>query len=69
MANAGPATGAGLARSLSFEEMAAQAAALRLRVVERADASLDAFMVERMGTMLRLRNYPEELKLGLNLNP
>ena len=23
-----------------------------------------AFMVERMGTMLRLRNYPEELKLG-----
>ena len=54
----------GLARSLSFEEMAAQVAALRLRVVERGDASLDAFMVERMGTMLRLRNYPEELKLG-----
>jgi hypothetical protein len=54
----------GLARSLSFEEMAAQVAALRLRVVERGDASLDAFMVERMGTMLRLRNYPEELRLG-----
>ncbi len=53
-----------LARSLSFEEMAAQVAALRLRVVERGDASLDAFMVERMGTMLRLRNYSEELKLG-----
>ena len=53
-----------LARSLSFEEMAAQVTALRLRVVERGDASLDAFMVERMGTMLRLRNYPEELKLG-----
>ena len=52
-----------LARSLSFEEMAARVAALRLRVVERGDASLDAFMVERMGTMLRLRNYSEELKL------
>ena len=54
----------GLARSLSLEEMAAQVAALRLRVVERGDASLDAFMVERMDTMLRLRDYPEELKLG-----
>lgn len=52
------------ARSLSFKEMAEQVAALRLRVVERGDASLDAFMVERMRTMLRLRNYPEELKLG-----
>jgi len=54
----------GLARSLSMEEMAAQVDALRLRVRERGDASLDAFMVERMGTMLRLRDYPEELKLG-----
>jgi len=54
----------GLARSLSLEEMAAQVDALRLRVRERGDASLDAFMVERMDTMLRLRNYPEELKLG-----
>lgn len=54
----------GLARSLSMEEMAAQVDALRLRVRERGDASLDAFMVERMGTMLRLRNYPAELKLG-----
>ena len=54
----------GLARSLSMEEMAAQVAALRLRVAERGDASLDAFMVERMDTMLELRDYPEELKLG-----
>ena len=54
----------GLARSLSLEEMAAQVATLRLRVAERGDASLDAFMVERMDTMLRLRDYPEELKLG-----
>ncbi|MDE0474498.1 MAG: Rpn family recombination-promoting nuclease/putative transposase [Gammaproteobacteria bacterium] len=54
----------GLARSLSMEEMAAQVDALRLRVRERGDASLDVFMVERMGTMLRLRDYPEELKLG-----
>ena len=53
-----------LARSLSFEEMAAQVAALRLRVLERGDASLDAFMVGRMDTMLVSRNYPEELKLG-----
>ena len=54
----------GLARSLSMEEMAAQVAALRLRVAERGDASLDAFMVERMDTMLELRDYPEELQLG-----
>ena len=54
----------GLARSLSMEEMAAQVAALRLRVAERGDANLDAFMVERMDTMLELRDYPEELKLG-----
>ncbi len=54
----------GLARSLSFEEMAAQVAALRLRVAERGDAGLDAFMVERMDTMLELRDYPEELQLG-----
>lgn len=40
----------GLARSLSMEEMATHVAALRLRVAERGDAGLDAFMVERMDT-------------------
>ena len=28
------------------------------------DADLDAFMVERMDTMLELREYPDELKVG-----
>ena len=45
----------GLARSLSQEEMAAQVAALRLTVEEHGDPSLDAFMAERMETMLELR--------------
>ena len=54
----------GLARSLSLEEMAAQVAALRLRVGEHGERGLDAFMAERMETMLELRGYPEELKLG-----
>ena len=54
----------GLARSLSLEEMAAQVAALRLAVEEHGDPGLDAFMAERMDTMLELRDYPEELQLG-----
>ena len=41
----------GLARSISMEEMATQVAALRLRI-------------RSAGTMSRLRDYPEKLKLG-----
>ena len=54
----------GLARNLSPEEMAAQVAVLRRAVATRGDASLDAFMVERVGTMLELRSYGEKMKLG-----
>ncbi len=54
----------GLARSLSLEEMAAQVAALQRAVGEHGDPALDAFMAERMDTMLELRDYPEELQLG-----
>ena len=52
----------GLARSLSAEDMAAQLSALRLAVEEHGNAELDAFMVERVDTMLTLRKYPEGLK-------
>ena len=52
----------GLARSLSAEDMAAQLSALRFAVEERGDADLDAFMVERVDTMLTLRKYPEGLQ-------
>ena len=44
--------------------MAAQVAALRLRVAELGDASLDAFVVERLETLLELRDYTEALELG-----
>ena len=44
--------------------MAAQLSALRRAVERHGDADLDAFMVERMDTMLKLREYPEELKVG-----
>ena len=54
----------GLARNLSPEDMAAQLAALRLTVEGHGDAGLNAFMVERVDTVLTLRDYPEELKLG-----
>ena len=54
----------GLARNLSPEDMATQLAALRLTVEGHGDAGLDAFMVERVDTVLALRGYPEELKLG-----
>ena len=54
----------GLARSLSPVEMAAQVTALRLMVEAHGDPNLDAFMGERMDTMLELRDYPEELQLG-----
>ena len=53
----------GLARTLSVRDMAAQLAALRRAVEHHGDADLDAFMVERMDTMLELREYPEELKV------
>ena len=43
---------------------ATQLAALRLTVEGHGDAGLDAFMVERVDTVLALRGYPEELKLG-----
>ncbi len=52
----------GLARNLSAEGMSVQLSALRLAVEEHGDAGLDGFMVDTMRTMLRLRNYPEELK-------
>ena len=44
--------------------MAAQVAALRLRVAELGDASLDAFVVERLETLLELRGYTEALELA-----
>ena len=44
--------------------MAAQVAALRLRVAELGDASLDAFVVERLETLLESRDYTEALELG-----
>ena len=54
----------GVARSHGPEDMAAQVAALRLRVAELGDASLDAFVVERLETLLELRDYTEALDLG-----
>ena len=54
----------GLASTLSAGDMAAQLSALRRAVERHGDADLDAFMVERMYTMLELREYPEELKVG-----
>ena len=53
----------GAARTHEPEEMSAQVAALRLRVGELGDASLDAFVVERLKTMLELRGYAEVLDL------
>ena len=54
----------GVARSHGPEDMAAQVAALRATVAELGDASLDAFVVERLKTMLELRDYRKHLKLG-----
>ena len=45
----------GLARTLSAGDMAAQLSALRRAVERQGDADPDAFMVERMDTMLELR--------------
>ena len=57
----------GLARNLSAEEMTVQLSALRSAVVAHGEESLDAFMVERMATMLALRDYPEVL-IGMRRN-
>ena len=54
----------GVARSHGAEDMAAQVAALRATVEELGDASLDAFVVERLDTLLELRDYRRHLKLG-----
>ncbi len=54
----------GLARRLPPEDMAAQLAALRLAVEESRDAGLEAFMFDRVDTVLELRGYYEKLKLG-----
>ena len=54
----------GLARHLSPEDMAVQLAALRLTVEGYRDAGLEAFMFERVDTVLALRGYQEKLKLG-----
>ena len=54
----------GLARNLSAGDMAEQLVALRRAVEELGDTALDAFMVERVDTVLELRGYPEELKTG-----
>ena len=53
-----------VARSHGAEDMAAQVAALRATVEELGDASLDAFVVERLDTLLELRDYRRHLKLG-----
>ena len=54
----------GVARSHGPADMAAQVAALRLRVAELGNASLDAFVVERLETLLELRDYLKHLRLG-----
>ena len=54
----------GMARNLSPEDMAAQVAALRLRVSEQGNARLNEFMADRVRTMLELRDYTGKLKLG-----
>ena len=45
-------------------DMAAQVAALRLRVSERGNARLNEFMADRVRTMLELRDYTGKLNLG-----
>ncbi len=51
----------GLARNLSARDMAAQMSALRMAVEQYGEADLDAFLFERMYTMLELRGYTEGL--------
>ena len=53
----------GLARNLPPEEMAAQAAALRLKLAELGNPRLDAVLAEKVRTMLGLRGYTGILKL------
>lgn len=51
----------GLARNLSARDMAARMSALRMAVERYGEADLDAFLFERMYTMLELRGYTEGL--------
>ena len=51
----------GLARNLSAQDMAARMSALRMAVEQYGDADLDAFLFERICTMLELRGYSEGL--------
>ena len=54
----------GLARNLSPEDMAAQLAALRLTVEGHGDAGLNAFMVERVDTVLNVEGLPGGTETG-----
>ena len=51
----------GLAGNLSARDMAARMSALRMAVERYGEADLDAFLFERMYTMLELRGYTEGL--------
>ena len=51
----------GLARNVSARDMAARMLALRMAVERYGEADLDAFLFERMYTMLELRGYTEGL--------
>ena len=51
----------GLARNLSARDTAARMLALRMAVEQYGEADLDAFLFERMYTMLELRGYSEGL--------
>ena len=51
----------GLARNVSARDMAARMSALRMAVERYGEADLDAFLFERMYTMLELRGYTEGL--------
>ena len=53
----------GLGRNLPPEEMAAQAAAVRLKVAELGNPRLEASLGEKVRTMLVLRDYTGVLKL------
>ena len=54
----------GLARNLSPEEMAVQLSGLWRTIDRHGDPGLAGLMVESVGTMLELRDYPARLKKG-----
>ena len=54
----------GLARSQPLEDMAAQVAALARTIREHGDPGLDAFMADRVRTMLESRDCKKTLRLG-----